>query len=436
MFSDKQIKALRPTGKKYRVFEKASDKGFGVQVSASGVVSFFQYYRYQGKQRFMTLGRYPNTTLAAAREAARKAYQIIDAGDDPQYERDKEQELKLRKQKAEIEARKALDSLGTVSQMFECYTGQLEYDGKRSVNQVKRIFKADIQPMIGQMKANAVTSDDIRGVLHPITDRDALVLANRCRSYLMAAFKFGIEWDYDSKNYKSDLRFKITVNPVRDVPRPLKSEAPAERVLSESELHLLWSLWGDPTAVPLSVGNVLRLILATGGQRVEEVLHSSWSEFNLSEQLWELPASRTKSGRPHVVPLSDLAIEVLEAQRRLQGDSKRLFPMRGDSTQSMQTNSLGNALRRFCKRNEVRRFTARDLRRTVKTLMGKIGIGKDIRDRLQNHAMTDVSSKHYDRYDYLKEKTNALNVWTQFLGVIIDGDHEEKNVITFSEKFR
>ena len=113
----------------------------------------------------------------------------------------------------------------------------------------------------------------------------------------------------------------------------------------------------------------------------------------------------------------------------ISGDSELLFPMRGDNTLPMETNSLGNAVRRFCQRVEVERFTARDLRRTVKTLMGKMGLSKEIRDRLQNHALSDVSSKHYDRYDYLREKKAALESWELYLRRIIEGQAPISNVV-------
>jgi len=80
---------------------------------------------------------------------------------------------------------------------------------------------------------------------------------------------------------------------------------------------------------------------------------------------------------------------------------------------------------------KVRKFLARDIRRTVKTLMGKAGIDKAIRDRIQNHSLQDVSSKHYDRYDYLPEKRQALKVWNDYLGLIIN---PKKNVSHIGKK--
>ena len=68
---------------------------------------------------------------------------------------------------------------------------------------------------------------------------------------------------------------------------------------------------------------------------------------------------------------------------------------------------------------KIEKFVPRDLRRTFKTLTGKAGISKEIRDRLQNHALQDVSSLHYDRYDYLKEKRAAMDIWNDYFNDIL-----------------
>ncbi len=68
-----------------------------------------------------------------------------------------------------------------------------------------------------------------------------------------------------------------------------------------------------------------------------------------------------------------------------------------------------------------KKFTPRDLRRTCKSRMGEIGVPKLIRDRLHNHALQDVSSRHYDRYDYLPEKRQAMQTWNGYLQAVIAG---------------
>ena len=429
-FTDLGIKALPAEKMAYRKFERCSDPGFFIKVNPSGNKYFYLAYRFDGRERFFKLGAYREKThaLRQARAECRKARALLDQNIDPQQARAEAIEAE---RLAELERLRvaAIDrGMGTVNTLFEKYLAHLVAEGKRSANQARRVWLADIKPVIGSMKAKDVSPRDVKRVLFPIIQRDAMIMANRCRSYLLSAFRFGIEWEYDAKNYDTSTVFNIQSNPVRDVPRPQKVERPGERWLKANEIRDLWYKWQDPALISLAAGSVLRLILATGGQRVEEVLRASWDEFNEPEMLWEIPASRTKSGRPHVVPLTDLALETLKDAKKLSGEEGLLFPLRGDSSQFMRTHSLGTAVGRFCQRVECEKFTARDLRRTVKTQMGKMGISKEIRDRLQNHALTDVSSKHYDRYDYQREKRTVMDSWEVELRSIIEGAKAQPNV--------
>jgi integrase len=99
----------------------------------------------------------------------------------------------------------------------------------------------------------------------------------------------------------------------------------------------------------------------------------------------------------------------------------------------VRTDSLARSIMYFRAFNpEFKVFTARDLRRTCKTLMGEAGISKEIRDRIQNHALNDVSSKHYDRYDYLTEKRRALEIWEERVNNY--QRHQENNVVSLFKR--
>ncbi len=92
------------------------------------------------------------------------------------------------------------------------------------------------------------------------------------------------------------------------------------------------------------------------------------------------------------------------------------MPGRYKTDESIHKTSLGHSLKKIQKQNpNYPVFTLRDLRRTVKTRMGELGINKSIRDIIQNHALNDVSSKHYDRWDYMPEKREALEKWSHYL---------------------
>ena len=170
-------------------------------------------------------------------------------------------------------------------------------------------------------------------------------------------------------------------------------------------------------AFSLSSHLALKLLIATG-QRVEEVLQAHWGEFNLNDKQWAIPAERRKTRRdatePHIVPLTDFHIELLDQVREATNHPDWLFPHQ-DRKQPRKADSLYQAVHRFCRSNNIEPFAPRDCRRTFKTLAGSIEIDLELRNRLQGHAMTDVGSVYYDRWNYLPEKKRAMEIWSTWL---------------------
>ena len=431
MLYDRQIRNLKPARQSRRYSDHPHTKGLYLQVTPNGTKIFEHRYKVNGKDRYFNLGEFPHTSLEEARNLSGEARKIIKKGKDPKEEARTllQQELA---DKAEL-ARKLTERerQGTVGTLFQFYCDYLELQGKPTHTQVRRIYQADIEKVIGDIRAKDVAPDDVRAVLRPIIKRKKMVMANRARSYLVAAFNYGIQWK-DATNYDRGVEFDITMNPAQAVRRPLKTEKPGERTLSEKELAAHWGTWVDVDKMTPPFGIVLRLILSTGGQRVEEVLRAHWSEFNFQKGIWELPPARRKNKRAHIVPLGEITKAELKALRAAHRSTDLLFPDAADSDSPMRTDSLGRAVRRYCKRTDCEYFSSRDLRRTVKTLMGYQGISKEIRDRLQGHAMTDVSSKHYDRYDYLAEKREAMDTWEAYLRRVIAG--KESNVVQLEQQ--
>lgn len=123
-----------------------------------------------------------------------------------------------------------------------------------------------------------------------------------------------------------------------------------------------------------------------------------------------VPPHISKNKDFHVIPLSNTAMKILEKQEEERPNSSFLFPGR-DKEKHLLTTEYGKQLSKFCTLTGFEKFTPRDIRRTFKTLAGDMGISSDMRDRLQNHKKPGVSTKHYDRYDYLREKREIIDQW-------------------------
>lgn len=394
-FTDKFIKGLPAKGSDYRVYEKGADKGFGVKVTRKGHKSFFQQYSHKGRVRFLALGHYPSVSLEKARLLARAAKEQVEAGQDPQSSHTPEERK------------------GTVEQLISHYVCKLQEQGSRSWPAVDRALRNNISGSLLELQAADITSQHIRQILYEVIRRGASVQANRLRSYLQTAFKYGIYHDNDPKSVSTGLVFGLTSNPVSNVPKDTSVEQVGNRVLTTEELSFVLNYSG--TALSVTNHLALCLILAMGGQRPNEIVGAYKSELDLEKQVWSIPPERIKNKRWHLLPITQLANYYLAQAIQYSSNSACLFPNLKDKNKPQHETSLTHAVRRFCLATNIDPFTPRDLRRTVKTKMGELGISKEWRDRVQNHALTDVSTRHYDRWDYLPEKRAALEMWEGWL---------------------
>lgn len=228
-----------------------------------------------------------------------------------------------------------------------------------------------------------------------------------------------------TKRMGATIKYKIRNNPVRDVPKDSSVEKACDRALSWIEIKTLWNTSSD--IIPTHIHLALKLMLATGGQRPSEVIEASMTEFDLDNRIWCIPSKRTKNKQPHIVPLTDLAIRLIGKIRALTGDKGPwLFPscLDPDRKIPMRRNAISNTVKGFCNEANFEKFVPKDIRRTVKTRMGELKVPKFDRDLLQNHARKeDVSSKHYDRYDYLAEKQEAIKIWCDYLEHLVEGNN-------------
>lgn len=396
--TDRTIRDAKPRQSAYRMRDdNIVCRGFGVVIAPSGAKSFFLSYTSpeDGKRKQVALGRFPEMSLRDARLKASKVRAQVDQGKDPAFER-----------RTDIAARIAKRELGTLGDLLDLYAADLEQDGKRTAKEVRRITVKDIPAALLSRPAHLISRDDILDIMTPIAQRGALVHSDNVRAYLRAAFELGLHAQSMTRWRGRIKDFQITYNPVATVRKSVSRKPVGMRALSENEVRQLW----HTDLLTPQMHLALKLILSTG-QRVEEVLHAGWNEFNGDLTLWTIPGerrkTRNKTAEPHLVPLMKLHRGLLAEARSRSGDAMHLFPAKNIS-KPLRYDSLNHAVRRFIAASGMASFSPRDLRRTFKTLGGSFGVSLEMRNRLQGHALTDVGSVHYDRYDYLTQKREAM----------------------------
>ena len=445
-FTPNYLSRLETRPKPYRVYDGGGD-GLGAQIHPSGRVAFFVAWRAPGSAtvRTLTVGSFPTFATTAEKEAAiRAAKAKADelrlkrrAGLDPAEQEAQSNADAQRQEREAIEARAREAAIGSVGALFAAYVNHLKQRGARSWQETERALTGEALPHLGKdTKAKDVTPLDVRAALVPIVARGARHYANRVRGYMHAAFAFGVADDLGFDKPDDAPMFGLLSNPVRDVPKPLKNEKVGERALTEGEFKRLWAALCDVRSFGPWSRLALRLILQAGGQRIQETLRAEWQHFDHAAAVWTMPAGTTKNARPHAIPITPAVAELLaeikrHASLKPVSDDARLFP--GADGDGARFRTINRALRRWIEKTakdaeKAKRegaadvpapaapFVARDLRRTVKTLMGDLGIPKPVRDQLMNHAQSaDVASRHYDRSLYLPEKRAALEMWAAWV---------------------
>ena len=188
-------------------------------------------------------------------------------------------------------------------------------------------------------------------------------------------------------------------------------ETRRDRTLKAEEIQALWPRFA---ALEYPFGPFFQMVLATG-QRREEVARMRWADVDFGAQLWILPAEATKAARGHAVPLSPLAMALLESLPKLGTyvfTTARDRPISGFSKAKARLDAMGTSEGTY--RVTVAPWTIHDLRRTAATEMGRLGVSRFIIGKVLNHADRSVTAI-YDRHSYLQEKRSALEVWTSYL---------------------
>lgn len=409
MWTMNEVKGFKPKARQYEEFENTRQRGvgrLGVIIAPSGSKTFIFRFFWHGSRETIQLGKFPEMSLTQARDLAGQYGAQLKQGVNPKLEAERHQ--------AEVEARVQAEALkGSARQLFEGYTDKMQEEGKRTFKAVLFSLQKEAYPIIPpDMKAKDVTPDHIKRILSAMIIRGAVVQSNRTRAYLMAAFNYGLKHDNDPAHMDQGVLFGLTANPVAAVPKQSHAEKPGENWLKLTELRHLLDTFGEAPRVGWLIGKLLDLIVYCGGQRPYELLASRWDAVDWVERTLLVTAEVSKNKRPHLIPLTDSALAILRELHLQTGEAAYIFPKRRKPDEHILSSSLSQAVGYYRKvYPDFPHYTPRDIRRTCKTLMGEAGLAKEIRDRIQNHALQDVSSKHYDRHDYLNEKRQALEIW-------------------------
>ena len=368
--TDVTVRGAKPKSSRY---ELAEESGLALRVSPKGSKSWVWRYRIEGRQKRLTIGSYPAMSLSKARAATTLAQDKLACGHDPADNRPTRE---------------------SVSDLTELYRERHLVRLKSTDEQWRRI-QVDVLPELGRLKLVDVTRRRLSDLVHRKA-ASAPVSANRLRSLLVHLFQCGVDWGL------------IEHSPAAGLPMPAVESSRAT-TLSDEQISLVW---GAAQAMKdRRIGGIIQLMLLTG-QRVTEICGMRRDEIDVANRLWTLPASRTKNGREHVVPLGAEALAIVESAMDTSPFGE-LFPAASKRQPFVHQHSIGQAWRRMCKRLDLTGINPHDVRRTVATGMGKLGVQPHVIEAVLNHVSGHRAGVAgvYQRHDYLDEKRDALAAW-------------------------
>lgn len=361
-------------------------------------------FRYKWKSRALRLviGHLPSTSLKDARQKALVMRRNLDDGINPQR-------AKPRRHTPTVTLPGSISAFGLAPDdkhsieflVYEFIERYLKPNRKRPDYAI-RILNVEVLPMWKGRDARTIEAGEVIGLLDGIVDRGSRVMANRVAAILTQLFKFGIH------------RRIVTASPVQLLYRPGGKEKSRERALSDDELKAFLTYRDDILKSP-RIAHALMLLLLTL-QRRSEVALATWLEFDFKAKLWRIPDEHAKGGRGYLVPLTDWAIEELQALKKLAKRSRFVFPVAdgsGPADAKLITRSVARCLAQF-KAKGIKAFTPHDLRRTGRTGLSRLKVEPHIAERVLNHVQEKLAGT-YDVYEYLDEKRAALNKWAEHL---------------------
>lgn len=384
----RQVDAAKPREKAYKLADGA---GLYLEVVPSGSRYWRMKYRFNGKEKRMAFGVYPAVSLAQARALRDDAKKKLAEGIDPSLAK-KEEKLVRDVQLNNTFQAVALEWHGTkVSRWSEGYASD-----------IIEAFNKDIFPYIGQLPVNDIKPLVLLNVLRRMESRGATEKAKKVRQRCSEVFRYAIVTGRAEYNPAADLTSAMSGHESKHYP-----------FLTVEELPDFFKALAGYTGSPLVV-LAARLLILTG-VRTGELRGAFWSEFDLEKAVWEIPAERMKMKRPHLVPLSTQALEIVQQLKVISGQYPLVFPGRNDPRKTMSEASMNQVFKRIGYTGKV---TGHGFRHTMSTILHEEGFNTAWIETQLAHVDKNAIRGTYNHALYLEGRREMMQWYADCIGRI------------------
>jgi integrase len=385
--TDTEIKKAKPKEKAYSLNDSG---GLYLWITPAGGKLWRWAYRFDRKEKLMSLGKYPDVSLAQARERHAEARKLLATGVDPMAQR------KAEKTAEKIAVENSFQSVTT--QWLEHWQ---EEKSPRHVDSVRRRMEADILPCLGARPIAEIEAPELVAMANAIQDRGALDIAKRALETVGQVFRYGIAHGYAKRNPATEIR-----------PSDILKSSPKINYARIDAKELPTLLRRIEVYQGKQVTRLAMKLMSMTFVRTTELIEAKWGEFDLENARWDIPAERMKMRTPHIVPLARQALEVLEMLRDFTGCNEWLFPGDLNAAQPMSNNTILAALKRMGYKG---RMTGHGFRGLASTILHEQGYSHDHIELQLAHAPRNAVSAAYNHALYLEPRARMMQDWADFL---------------------
>lgn len=392
--SDLQVKNAKPKDKDYKL---SDGHGLHLLVTPTGGKLWRFQYRYSGKQKLLSFGAYPSISLSDARQRREDAKKLLSNGVDPG------------------EVRKALKAatVAETENSFEVVAREwhTKFSGSWSPSHAEttlRRIELDAFPVLGAKPIGKIKATELLTMLRRIESRGALETAHRVRTICGQVFRYAVATGRAERDPAADLKGALP---------PYKKGHLAAITDPKDVAPLLRAIVDYKGSFVVKCALQLAPLFFV---RPGELRQAEWSEFDLENAEWNIPAARMKMKVAHLVPLSSQALDVLRELQTLTGRSKYLFPCHRSFVRPMSNNAINAALRRMG--FEKDEMTGHGFRAMARTILDEVlQIRPDFIEHQLAHAVRDPNGRAYNRTAHLAERKKMMQQWADYLDRLKSG---------------
>lgn len=391
--TDTAIRGAKPAEKQQKLFD---GNGLFLLVKPNGAKSWRLKYRFQGKEKLITLGSYPMVSLKEARERATVARKALESGVDPSAQRKREKNM----------AQNTFELVAREWHEIQTAKWSATY-AEATLNRMQR----NLFPFIGSKPVNDVSAPEILALLRKVEARGAIGSAHALKHICSSVMRYAIATGRAERDPAADLRGALSPHVKKHRPALTAPESVGNL------MHAIYNYQGS-----LVVRSALKMMAFTFC-RSTEIREAEWREFDFEDNIWRIPAERMKMKRDHLVPLSRQVLAVLEKLRAYSGKGQYVFPSYRSETVPFGKTALQRAVRVMgFERDEM---CPHGFRSMASTLLNELGYNADWIERQLAHIPHGQVRGIYNRAEYLPERRRMLQEWADYLDALREKARQE-----------